>query len=122
MQSVTCSITMQSIRKEMFRGAEGFKHKSPEQSGGSGSGKTPQGLQQNSLACEILHIFHSNARNRDASMTKDQDSVVCGLGAPGTFIRVFGGGWDAADSSSLNSSFLETVFCYIIPNNHQLCD
>lgn len=73
--------------------------------GGSGSGKTPQGLQQNSLACEILHIFHSNARNRDASMIKDQDSVVCGLGAPGTFIRVFGGGWDAAGPFQFSEQF-----------------
>lgn len=33
---------------------------------------------------------------RGFSMTKDQDSVVCGLRAPGTFIKVFGQGWDAA--------------------------
>lgn len=64
MQSVTCSITMQSIQKEMFRGAEGFKHRSPDQPDGSGSGKTPQGLQQNSAACEMVPIFHRNARNK----------------------------------------------------------
>lgn len=54
MQSVTCSITMHSIQKEMFRGAEGFKHKSLELPDGSGCGKTHQGLQQNSLACEMV--------------------------------------------------------------------
>lgn len=60
----------------MFWGAEGFKHKSSEQPGGAGCGKTPQGLQQNSLACEMLHIVHRNARKRDLSMTKIQLFVV----------------------------------------------
>lgn len=116
MQSVTCSITMQ-VQKEMFQGAEGFQHKSPKQPAGSGSAGTPQGLQQNSLALEMLHIFHRNARNRDLSMTKDQDSVVCGLRALGTFVKVFGQGWDADGPFQYSKQFFP-VFCYIIPNNH----
>lgn len=106
MQSVTRSITMPSIQKEMFRGAEGFKHKSPEQPGDCGSGKTPQGLQQNSLACEMLPIFHRNARNGDPSMIKDQDPAVCGMRAPGTFIKVFGQGWDAAGPFQFSEQLL----------------
>lgn len=78
---------------------------------------TPQGLQQNSLALEMLHIFHRNARNRDLSMTKDQDSVVCGLRALGTFVKVFGQGWDAAGPFKYSEQFFP-LFSYIIPNNH----